>query len=195
MLKGSFINKQKYLYKKSYLKRRLQHDVMEDGVAYIPCRVTGMDDVISKFSVKGCESLDSDFQLYIHEFADFIPSEYPLVLEITGPKFTPEEKNTIIEIIEAEMDYQLGKAEELLHNKRKTFFLMIAGTFASGVLLGLAKKNITDVPLEFLFVLFWLFADALVRYLFIERKDFMDYKIRMGRLACMKVEFIEENNQ
>ena len=35
---------------------------------------------------------------------------------------------------------------------------------------------------KFVYVLFWLFADALVRYL----------KIRAGRIASMKVEFVED---
>ena len=42
-------------------------------------------------------------------------------------------------------------------------------------------------------MLFWLFADALVRYLFIGRIDFQKEKMRMGRLASMEIEF-EENN-
>ena len=39
--------------------------------------------------------------------------------------------------------------------------------------------------------MFWLFADALVRYLFIEFGDYKNDKIRAGRIACMKVDFIE----
>ncbi len=50
-----------YLYRKSYLDRRLQNDFMENGVAYIPCRIKSIDDVISKYSVKDCESLDAEF--------------------------------------------------------------------------------------------------------------------------------------
>ena len=38
---------------------------------------------------------------------------------------------------------------------------------------------------------FWLFADALVRYLFIEFGDYKNEKIRAGRIASMKVEFVE----
>lgn len=47
------------------------------------------------------------------------------------------------------------------------------------------------VPLEFFYVLFWLFADALVRYLFIEFGDYKNDKNRAGRIASMKVEFVE----
>ena len=61
-------DKEQFLYKKSYLKNRLQQDVMEDGIAYIPCKVQGINDIISKFSTKGCESLDPEFLYYITIF-------------------------------------------------------------------------------------------------------------------------------
>lgn len=62
----------------------------------------------------------------------------------------------------------------------------------SGILLGSIKQFIDEVPLEFFYVLFWLFADALVRYLFIEHGDYKSDKIRADRIASMKVEFVEE---
>ncbi len=184
-------NLKKFLYKKSYLDRRLKHDVMENGTAYIPCKVTSIDDIISKFSVNGCESLDSEFLSFITDFVDFIPTEYPVVLQISGAKFNAEEKKIITNTIEEEMSYQLGKTEEFNAIKKRRFIGMIAGTALSGVILTIAQNSFTHATLEFSYVLFWLFADALVRYLFIEKLDFRDEKIRMGRLASMKVEFIE----
>ena len=177
--------------KKSYIERRLQHDVIENGISYIPCRVNNIDDVISKYSVKDCQSLNSEFIEYIMGFIDCIPVEYPVVLEIHGPKFSSEEKKIITEATISEMDYRLGKTEEDIQILRKRFICMVAGTVLSGVLLYLAKLYITDVPLEFFYVIFWLFADATVRYLFIEKMDFKDEKIRAGRMASLKVEFVE----
>ena len=82
--------REEFYYKNSYLEHRLQKDVMEDGIAYIPCRVEGIGDIISRFSIKGCESLDGEFMDYLLDFVDCIPDEYPVVLEIHGPKFTDE---------------------------------------------------------------------------------------------------------
>ncbi len=185
--------KKQYLFRKSYLDQRLQHDVMDSGVAYIPCKVKSIDDVISRYSVKGCESLDNEFLTYIVDFVDFIPVEYPVVLQITGPGFTEDEKETIIDTVTAEMDYRLGKTEEFLNIKKRRFIFMIAGTVISWIILAVAKLFLGNVPLEFFFVLFWLFADATVRYLFIDKLDFKDEKIRMGRLAAMKVEFVRQD--
>ncbi|MCR5747485.1 MAG: hypothetical protein K6G03_07220 [Lachnospiraceae bacterium] len=183
--------KKEFLYKKSYLDRRLQTDVMENGVAYIPCKVKGIDSIISEFSVKGCESLDTDFLTFIIDFAEFIPTDYPVVLRISGAKFTPEEKKTISDTVAAEMDYILGRTEEFINIRRRRFYFMIFCTVLSGIILFIAMKMFEGVPLEFFYVLFWLFADTIVRYLFIDKLDFKEEKIHMGRLASMTVEFAE----
>ncbi len=182
-------SRNQFLYKKSYLEQRLQQDVIEDGTAYIPCRVNGMEDIISRFSVSGCESLNSEFSDFIIGFIEFVPPEYPVVLEIYGPEFSPEEKKIINNTITSEMDYLLGKTEEIQYIKKRRFLGIILGTVLSGIFLTVAKRILSDVPLEFFFVLFWLFADAFVRYLFMEKLDFRQEKIRMARLASMNVEF------
>ena len=182
-----------FYYKKSYLDRRLQKEVMEDGIAYVPCRVDGISDIISKFSTKDCESLDGEFVDYLLDFIDCIPEEYPVVLEVHGPKFTDEEKKLITETIESDTDYMLGKTEAENRHHRRVFFWMAVGTIGSGFLLDVIKKFISDeIPVEFFYVLFWLFADEFVRYLFIENSTYKDDKIRAGRIASMKVEFVEE---
>ncbi len=187
--------KKQFLVKKSLLRQRLQHDVMEDGTACIPCRVKGLDDIISRFSIPGVETLDSEFALFILEYEDFIPSEYPLVLEIYGPLFTDAEKKLIEDTIHADMDYMLGKAETVNLRRKKKLFTMMAGTIISGILLSLVMHWLPEIPQEFLFVVFWLFADSLVRYIFIDRMEYKEEKVRAGRLAGMKVRFVEEEKE
>ncbi len=189
-----FKNKsEEFLYKQSYLERRLQKEVMEDGIAYIPCKVSGIDDIISRFSVKGCESVDSEFMSYFMDFIEFIPQECPIVLEIHGPKFTEEEKKLIVETISADTDYNLGKTIESNKYHRKIFWFMTIGTIVTGCLVA-PFEAWGGMPLEFYYVLFWLFADALVRYLFVEYEDYKNDKIRAGQLASVKVEFVEDED-
>ena len=182
---------EEYYNKKSQLNSRLQKDVIRNGTAYLSCKVEGLDDILSKFSTKGLESLDGEFKDELLSFADCIPQEYPLVLEILGPKFTEDEKEMIREAVVSDADYLLGKTEADNRHHRKVFWWMVAGTVGSGVLLGVIKHFVDEVPLEFFYVLFWLFADALVRYLFVEHGDYKNDKIRAGRIASMKVEFVE----
>ena len=183
--------REEFYNKQSQLSSRLQETVIRNGNAYLACKVGGLDDILSKFSTMGLESLDSEFRDELLSFADCIPQEYPLVLEIHGPEFSEEEKEMITEAVITDADYFLGKTEAENRHHRKVFWWMVAGTVGSGILLGVIKHFVDEVPLEFFYVLFWLFADALVRYLFIEHGDYKNDKIRAGRIASMKVEFVE----
>lgn len=184
-------NGSQLLHKNSYLERKLHRDIIEDGVAHIPCKVEGMDDVINKFSIPGKETANAEFMLFVMEYIDYIPEEYPVVLDIYGPTFTPEERKVAVKTITEEMDYLLGKTDYELRYRRRIFLIMVAGTILSGCLLGVAKSYFIDAPLEFFYVIFWLFADSLVRYLFIQRLDYHKDRIRAQRLANMKVAFKE----
>lgn len=188
------VNKRSEFYhKKSHLRNRLQKNILKNGIAYIPCRIDGLSDIVSKFSVESNATLDAEFVAYLLEFVDCIPEEYPIVLEIHGPRFSEETKKWLSELIAEEGDYLLGKTEADNRHHRRVFWWMLVGTIGSGILLAGIKKLITDdVPIEFFYVLFWLFADAFVRYLFIENTDYRKDKIRAGRIASIKVEFVEK---
>ena len=183
--------REEFYNKKSHLDSRLKKDLIRDGVAYLPCKVSGIDDILSKFSTEAITAVDAEFSDALLNTVDCIPQEYPLVLEIHGPKFTEKEKEMITEAVISDADYMLGKTEADNRHHRKVFWWMVVGTVGSGILLSVIKQFVDEVPLEFFYVLFWLFADALVRYLFIEHGDYKNEKIRAGRIASMKVEFVE----
>ena len=185
-------NIRKFLSKNSLLERRLKNEVLEDGIAYIPCRVENMEDIISRYSVRGCESLNSEFADYIMSFVECIPIQYPIVLEIYGSKFTDEEKKIIVDTIVSDGDYQLGRTIQENRHHRMVFIEMVIGTIVMGLIITFIGQYVGGIPREFFYVLFYLFADAFVRYLFIERGDYRNEKISAGRIASMKVEFIED---
>ena len=184
--------REEFYNKKSHLDSRLKKDLIRDGVAYLPCKVSGIDDILSKYSTETITAVDAEFSDALLNTVDCIPQEYPLVLEIHGPKFTEKEKEMIREAVVSDGDYLLGKTEADNRHHRRVFWSMVAGTVGSGILLGAIKIFVDEIALEFFYVLFWLFADALVRYLFIEHGDYKNDKIRAGRIASMKVEFVEE---
>lgn len=185
-------NKKRFLNKKSFLNYRLNKEVLRDGIAYIPCHVENMEDIISKYSVRGNESLNSEFVDYFTDFVECIPIKYPVVLKIYGPKFTEEEKKIIVDTIALDGDYNLGKTIQENRHHRLVFVEMVVGTVISGILLALLGKYLESVPQEFFYVIFWLFADALVSYVFIERWDHRNERSVAGRLASVKVEFVED---
>lgn len=187
-------NIKKFLNKKSFLEYRLNKEVLEDGLAYIPCHVQNMEDIICKYSIRDCVSLNSEFTDYLVDFIECIPIKYPIVLEIYGPKFTEEQKKIIADTIASDGDYELGRIIQENRHHRLVFVEMVIGTVISGILLALIGKYLDVIPQEFFYVLFWLFADSFVRYIFIERGDYRNQRIGAGRIASMKVEFVEDED-
>ena len=185
-------NTQQFLNKESFLEQRLSKLALRDGVAYIPCRAESMEDIFSRYGTRDFVSLNSEFTDYVTGFLDYIPEKYPVVLQIHGSGFSEEEKKLITDTIAAEGDSELGRIIWENKHHRKVFLGMIIGTVVSGLLLGLIGKYLDDVPQEFFYVVFWLFADEFVRYVFIESKDYRKERIGAGRLASIKVEFVED---
>lgn len=73
-----------YKRKRSDVEKRLRKEFIDHGIATIPCKVSGMDDILSSYSVPGYESLNSEFVDYLINITELIPEEYPIVLNIVG---------------------------------------------------------------------------------------------------------------
>lgn len=186
-------NIETYNRKRGNLEKRLKKEFIDHGIATIPCKVSGIDDIISSYSVKGYESLNSEFVEYVNNIADLVPEEYPIVLAIVGHKFTEEEQAIIKTTIEDDYAYDLGSIEEENKYHQKVFWGMVAGILLSGTMLTIFDWWET-APLELLFVLFWFFADTFFDYLFLEGRVLRKQQLKAARLACVLVGFAEEYN-
>lgn len=111
--------------RKAHLDTRIKRDYIRNGVSVMPCRVSGYDDVISSYSVKGLETLNPEFAEYLKSTAAVTPEESPIVLNIIGDCLSQEEKTTIEEIIRDDMAYDLGMVEEIEKRHIKRLWLML----------------------------------------------------------------------
>ncbi|MCQ2453955.1 MAG: hypothetical protein MJ136_05295 [Clostridia bacterium] len=181
-------NRSAFLHKKANLDQMVRHTFLEGDQAIIPCRVRDYSDIISPYSVEGCETLNPDFQAYILDIIRFIPDEYGIVLEIDGPEFSQEQQESIVSTVKTDMLYDLGEAEEQENAAFRNFLWMIAGCVGMGVFLTFAHF-VLDIAHEFFYIVFWFFADTLVRYLLQERSDKRYSRLLAGRLASMSLRF------
>lgn len=90
------------------------------------------------------------------------------------------------------MLYTLGEAEEQERTAFRNFLLMIAGSVGMGIFLTFTHFVI-DIAKEFFYIVFWFFADTLVRYLLQERSGKRYDRLLAGRLASMSLRFRNEN--
>ena len=176
--------------RKSNLDYRLKCDYIRNGIATLPCSISDYNDVISSYSVKGYETLNTDFVDYLKEAAEVTPLEYPLVLNIIGGSLSQEEKNTIEEVILDDLAYDLGSVEKEENRHRRVFYGMFFGLIISGVLLWLTQV-LAEEPRELFFILFWFMGETLCDYIFLTGYDLRRDRRQAGRLASIKIVFSE----
>ena len=176
--------------RKGHLDYRLKRDYVRNGIATIPCRVSDYSDVISAYSVKGCETLNPEFDAYLKSTAELMPPECPLVLNIIGNCLSREEQKTVEETIRDDLAYDLGVVEKKEKRHTQTFFLMLAGMLLSGGLLWFTKA-LADEPRELLYILFWFAGETLCDYLFLTGYELRCERRLAGRLASIKIVFSE----
>ena len=176
--------------RKSNLDYRLRRDYIRNGIATLPCSISGYDDVISSYSVKDFETLNPDFTDYVKSSAEVAPPEYPLVLNIIGGSLSQDEKNTIEEVIKDEFAYELGVVEKEENRHIRVFYGMFFGLIISGVLLWLTQV-LAEEPRELFFILFWFMGETLCDYIFLTGYDLRRDRRLAGRLASIKIVFSE----
>ena len=176
--------------RKGHLDYRIKRDYVRNGIATIPCRISDYSDVISTYSVKDYETLNTEFADYLKETAELTPPACPIVLNIIGDCLSQEEKKTIEETILDDFAYDLGMVEKTEKRHTQTFILMLAGLLLSGVILYLTEA-LREEPRELLYILFWFMGETLCDYIFLTGYELRRERRLAGRLASIKVVFSE----
>lgn len=184
-------NRISFLRQKSNLDQMVRHTFIEDDHAVIPCHAEKVSDIISPYSISGYETLNAEFQAYMLDNIRFIPEEYPIVLEISGGSFDEQQQNNIEMTIKTDMLYSLGEAEAEEKEAFRNFLLMIAGCLGMGFFVTVVKF-VLAIANEFSYIIFWFFADTMVRYLLHDRSVLRRQRLLAGRLASMSIRFRQD---
>lgn len=176
--------------RRGHLDYRIKRDYVRHGIATIPCQISEYSDVINPYSVKGYETLNTEFFDYLTTTAEVTPDECPLVLNIIGDCLSEEEKKTIEETIRDDFAYDLGVVEKEEQRHKRIFRFMLIGLILSGVILWFTK-SLADEPRELLFIPFWFMGETLCDYIFLTGYDLRRQRRLSGRLASIKVVFSE----
>lgn len=180
--------------RKGNLDYRVKRDYIRNGIATIPCRISDYNDVISAYSVKGYETLNTEFAEYLRSAAEMASPEYPLVLDIVGDCLSKEQKETIEEVIKDDFAYDLGAVEREEKRHMRVFCGMFFGLIISGILLYLTHV-LAEEPRELIFVMFWFMGETLCDYVFLTGHDLRMERVLAGRLASIKVVFSESHKE
>ena len=190
-IKQKLKNRRLFLKRDAMLDKRLKEDYINNGIATLPCKVTGMDDMISHFSVPGYETLSPEFSDYIEASAGYIPAEYPIVLEISGCRFSEEEQVIIRRTIHEDFTYELGAVQRENRKQLMIALLMLIGMLVTGFL-AFGAQGLTDTAIEIIYIFFWFFADLTACYFCLDGFENRKKRLLAGRLADMTVYFSEK---
>ncbi len=165
---------------------------VDNGLAYISCNVTGISDIIDPYSVNGYEWLNESFARFVESNAEYVPTEYPIVLEICGHRFTPKQKAVIEETVSDYYALKLGDAQLTLErNMTKSIFLGVILVLALIAMTALSKIVSTTIS-ETIIVLFWFALWELLDNAVFDRLELLDDKRDAAQMASIKVLFMEK---
>ena len=183
-------NIKRFKKKKFNYNKYVKDFFIENGKAVVYAKVDCYEDIISKFSVREYEVLNRKFSNYLEELTYYIPVEYPVELEISGCKFTLEEKKIIEETIKDHFGLKLSDAEmDLKDNRMASLVLLIASLVTFAFLYVLFRTNVGAVFMEAYLVIVWFFLWTYSEFEFIERPKLKIKKLDFAQLASMKIRF------
>ena len=185
-------NLKKFSKKSIDLDKFVKDIYVDHGLAYISCNVTGYYDIIDRLSVDGYEWINGHFARFVEQNANYIPTEYPIVLEICGHRFTKKQQAAIEETI---ADYYALKMVDtqmaLEKNKNRAIFLVILALIFAVMVFASSRFSggFLNVLVEVVFILFWVFVWELTDCLLFDRRDLKEARTEAAQLASVKVIF------
>jgi hypothetical protein len=185
-------NIQMFRKKEFNLNNFINDYYMDQNNAYMTVKVNDYSDIVSKYSVENYEWINKEFADHLELMAYYIPVEEPIVIEITGKKFTDEQKRIIEKVIKTYFGLKLGDTMLLLNaNRNKYTILLIFGVLSFVMFYLLFMANIIATILEIGSLVFWFIMWSFADLAFLQRNNLKIDKLEAGQLSSAKVTFID----
>lgn len=185
-------NIQMFRKKEFNLNNFINDYYMDQNSAYMTVKVSDYSDIVSKYSVENYEWINKEFADHLELMAYYIPVEEPIVIEITGKKFTDEQKRIIEKVIKTYFGLKLGDKMLLLNDNRYRCIILLGfGVISFIVFYLLFMANIMGTILEVGSLVFWFIMWSFADLAFLQRNNLKIDKLEAGQLSSAKVTFID----
>lgn len=180
----------KYAKKRVDAKKAMDYFVNNNGVAHIAYKASDINEIIDPHCVENYEILSDEFSGFLDKHLPYIKKNAPLVVEITGSRFTDEEKEKIENAIwlHFELLMATGSRQRVRMFIRLGCFILV---LAIAILLS-CFTNVGALAAEFISIGFWFCADSILAIVMDEYFSSVSTHARNAQLGSMKVIFTEE---
>lgn len=163
---------------------------VSSGIAYIVLHVDRREDIISRYSVEGMPYLNGEFLSVMDSSLEHIPEKLPLVLELTGHRFTPGEEEDIRKMIHSHYSLQLGAYEYGRRGNllRLIWFFLYLAVFLGLILFDVLPDGIINAVT---YMLFYSIGDRFLESVFFSRRSSASQGLSLAQLNSMKIVFTE----
>lgn len=193
MSKKTKRNLKKFKSAKFNYAKFVKNYYIDKGAAYISAKVNSIDDIVSKYSIKNYEWINSDFASYLEESAYYIPMEESIVIEICGGNFSEDQKDLITRVIKDYFGLQLGdKIMDLDINRKRSNILLGFSIFGILLVAMLNKFNIIGTVAELFIFILWFFLWEYGEMAFLDRSELQEQKLEAAQLSTAKIVFLDK---
>lgn len=169
-----------------------EYYIDNDGKAYISTKVSSINDIISKYSIKNYEWINPNYIDYIENVANYIPVEENIVLEICGCKFTEEEQILIKKVLTQYFVLKLGDAIiDININKKRSMVLLVFGIISTLLFMLLNIINVIPTIAEMIAIGLWFFVWEYLDLVLLKGSELSTKKIEAAQLANVIIVFNE----
>ena len=170
-----------------------EYYVDDDGKAYISTKVSSINDIISKHSIKDYEWVNPDFIHYVEDMAYYIPVEESIVLEICGHRFSEKEQALIRRVLTQYFGLKLGDAIiDINIMKKKSMILLVFGIISILLFMLLNIINVIPTLAEIIAIGLWFFLWEYLDLRFLDGSELFTKKLEAAQLANVKIVFNEK---
>lgn len=167
--------------------------LMEDSYVDLACKIGNAEDVL-------CQSGAGNLEIVSEEMVDYLMCALPFInqkdvakLTIQTKELSKEQQNRISSAIRNQMAFIISEQDAQRDSNKGVSILFTVGLLLSTIVLYVWGKEVDIAVHEFILVLFWFFADFLLEFVILTRKEIKYQKKTLEKLAEMEILFKVED--
>ena len=175
------------------VNRYMQNLIIDGKYGYITLSVKDINDVVSSYSIKNYESLSDSFRSAFDFYAEQIPDNIPLFLELTDHEFSPEEKQAIQRAVSHEYGFDYVIRYKEIRKKIRIACINFVLSILFLFYLYYTWKH-SEMVIQLVWIPLWFFLDSVFQLVLSVLPEHKKMKRKSMQKQTVKLIFTKEYN-